>query len=215
MKCIPLPQNKVENTIRAMLQVRANYLGLSSAQLCRAICNDAITDKEHRNIIVIIAVDNNEVAGYVITTVGNSNYLLRFACRHPLIFSQSILRKIHKKILSSVEKSRKKKNSINKVMLDYNLPFIAADSSKSWTELNPETAKIIHIGVRQEFRGRGVAVELYHYLYNFLLHLGVNRIDANIDKSNIASIRMHHNAGWTISTNGSHLFATIDLPHEN
>jgi hypothetical protein len=60
-----------------------------------------------------------------------------------------------------------------------------------------------------------VAIELYRYLYGFLQNLGVTRIDANIDKYNIASIRMHHNAGWAISTNGSHLFATIDLRHEN
>ena len=65
----------------------------------------------------------------------------------------------------------------------------------------------IYIGVDSQVRSRGVGRGLYANLIRHLKRQGFTRIDALIDKENLASMNMHKKAGWTVIQNASGFFA--------
>ena len=209
-----LRESDITQAVGIMVETRASFAGLASRSIFDALCRDSCKDKRHKMVVLVVAEEGGELAGYVAAAVGGATYWKYFTRRHPLIAAGILLKRAQKCLLRKLRVLRKpkpvpvegtgKKSFLLPILID-------DDGRRSWEDRGQSIAKILHVGVSGRFRGRGVGTELYRCLCTVLVDTGVRRVDASIDKDNIASVCMHHKAGWRIISAKGCFFATVDL----
>jgi GNAT superfamily N-acetyltransferase len=69
----------------------------------------------------------------------------------------------------------------------------------TWTKPGSGTAYIDMVYVKPEFRGCGLAVRLLRTAATEMRNVGLDRIEAHIDQSNLSSVSAFLKAGWNVA----------------
>jgi ribosomal protein S18 acetylase RimI-like enzyme len=88
----------------------------------------------------------------------------------------------------------------------------AATAPLQWSVDAPDLAKIGFIGVLPEFRRQGVGEALYRALFDAAASRGGRAVLARIAADNVASLWLHHAAGWDLFRDDAGPFAVLTLP---
>jgi ribosomal protein S18 acetylase RimI-like enzyme len=74
-----------------------------------------------------------------------------------------------------------------------------ARAPRRWTDPDDAAAaRIVFVGVRPAFRGRGVGESLYRAFFDAATARGAALVLARIARDNQPSIRLHRAAGWDL-----------------
>lgn len=197
-----------------MVKAGASVARSTSPEVFRAVCRDACTRRKPPCFSIVVTEEEEKLAGYVVAHIGGPAFWRAFAFRHPMIAGKILLKRGTRLLHWPRQNPRTKPvpPSPPSASSKRQFAFVLADGgSRSWQDPGLRIARIQHIGVHPDHRGRGVATRLYQGLFTTLIEIGVTRVDANIDRDNVASLRMHHRTGWRIVDKHGYFFATIDL----
>ena len=68
-----------------------------------------------------------------------------------------------------------------------------------WSRNNERTARVLFIGVLEKYRGQAVGTRLYNALFKELAKKGCEILEAHIDAGNDASLKLHAQAGFSMT----------------
>ncbi len=177
-------------------EVKPAIFRLSNPMVYKALIREALS---LGNIILLIAEEDHHLLGYVCAAKNWRSLKKTFFLRHPLVGVSFLIRfaktRFRRRSLSL------HKNPPPSVQYSLESSVLPDDpQNPNWNDDDATVAKIIHIGVREGYRSRGIAANLYAALANDLKAGGFSRIDAHIDQGNQASVKMHQKAGWEVVT---------------
>lgn len=177
---------------------------MSNRLVHRAIIDDALCS---RNVVIHVASLDSRLVGYVIAA-WNWNYFKRmFVLRHPLLGLVALAKRLKKN--SHVRHSRT--NDLRREDVDTLPTARNTKQTYAWEDSAESIAKVIHVGVDSTVRSRGVGSGLYANLIKHLSQRGFARIDAHIEKDNLASMNMHKKAGWTLLERQGGYFSFLEI----
>ena len=217
MNCRNLTANDIPQLVQLMVRAGASVARSTSPEVFQAVCRDACARRKPPCFSIVVTEEEEKLAGYVVAHIGGPAFWRAFAFRHPMIAGKILLKRGTRLL------HRLRQNPWTKPVPPSSPPassdaspnqftfVLADDGSRSWQDSGLRIARIQHIGVHPDYRGRGVGTRLYQRLFTTLTEIGVTRVDANIDRNNVASLRMHHRTGWRIVDKQGYFFATIDL----
>lgn len=168
----------------------------------RAIGKDVLRDPR---ATMLVADSEDRLAGYVIAVTDWRVFWRSFLLRHLLCAAVIAFKRAKAGILSSSKRSTPKDEPEEHWCLS------EPTDTRSWADSSPVIAKILHVGVDSQFRGRGIGSGLYREILGTLAARGVRRVDACIDRGNVRSLQLHAQTGWRIHRVHDGYFATIDL----
>ena len=180
---------------------------MSNKLVYNAIMDDAL---HSRNVVIFVALLGNSQVGYVIATWDWNYFKYMFILRHPLIGLVALAKVLKKKLKAHDASS----NDFSRKAEDTLLTARNAEQTYAWEDSSKTIAKVIHIGIDSQVRSRGVGRGLYANLIRHLKQQSFTRIDAHIDKENLASMNMHKKAGWTVIQNASGFFTFFEIKPE-
>jgi ribosomal protein S18 acetylase RimI-like enzyme len=186
-----------------MKSVQAVIASISTGAVYRAVCRDALAGRA----VMVVAVDGTEIVGYVLAVVDWGTYWWGFPGRHPLVALEIALGRLRRRMRNCL--ARRRRAAV--VMPTDSAAGSPPAEARSWADSSPVIAKIMCIGVRQDWCRQGVGKALYRHLFGVLRQRGVRRLDAQIDLDNKASVRLHEATGWQVRPTGDGYFATVDL----
>lgn len=161
-------------------------------------------------VFLLQAFAGSDLVGYAAAITDWTRFWQSFAWRHPFLAISIATRK-----LRGGRGGRRPADQTKLIARDDEpSELLEAEGIKLWRESSPHIAKILHVGVLANFRGRGVATSLYRRLMDELALRGVQRLDAWIDPGNIASLRLHQETGWSILRQNNGYIATISLKRD-
>lgn len=190
-----------------MEEVQATVAGMVEAGIFRAVAQDALDGKQ---MTMVVAERGGEVVGFVAAVTDWHRYWRLFALRYPWWGARILARRLRR----CIRPVRRARNATKAAAAPVDEYLSDSSSGRSWGNSGPHIAKIVFIGVSPRWRGRRVGSILYDRLFRLLAQCGVRRVDACIGAANIASVRMHHRAGWRIERDRSGFFATIDIAEQ-
>jgi ribosomal protein S18 acetylase RimI-like enzyme len=193
------PQD-IARLIPVMTATRGSIARATAPGILRAFCRDACQRRRPPCLVIVIAEETPDLAGYVVAEIGGEEYWRAFARRHPLAAARILWKRARKRFHRAAQP----------VVQPAALP-VESPPDRGWQDSGRHIARVQQIAVHPDYRGRGVAARLYAELFAALRPLGIARADANIDADNEASVALHRRTGWTVVARGTHYFATIDL----
>jgi ribosomal protein S18 acetylase RimI-like enzyme len=177
------------------------FAGIESRRLYHAICRDAL--REGGRAVCLVCEIDGIAAGFVVAFVHATAYWKEFCVRRPALALRILASRLWRK--------RDHTGAAGTAASPVPALVDPGPAPASWAESTDRIAKIQFIGVAPLFRGRGIASELYRRLAIHLGARGLTRIDARIATDNIASIKLHHNAGWKLYLDSDGIFAIYPL----
>ena len=185
------------------LRVKPVIARTSSRITHRAIIADALAA---RNVMIHVAVQDGRLAGFVIAAWNWARFKREFPLRHPLAAFAMVCARLRQRFA-------RKPNSESAVSASTDGPV--TEGPHPWNDSAGSIAKVVFIGVDSPAQGRGVGRGLYADLIRYLATKRFTRIDACIDLDNIASLKMHERAGWTVSEYEGGYYAFMDINSED
>lgn len=197
----PLEARNLRSLVDLESELRVALAGVQSRRLYRILAQDAVGGD--RRVVCLVCETGGRVAGFVLALIHPSYYWKDLARRHPLMAVQILLARTFQRAQAGPppEPTASEDDRL----------FESGASPGSWAESSDTIAKIQFIGVDPDFRGKGIGVELYRRLADYLRGRGLSRIDAHIAAENAASIRLHHAAGWKLYREAGGVFAIYSL----
>lgn len=188
-------------------RLRPSMVSTSNRLVYRAIIDDAMCS---RNVVIYAALLDSKLVGYVIAAWDWNYFKRMFILRHPLIGLVIIAKKLKKKLLAQNSST----SDLRREDVDTLSTARNTAQTYAWEDSAKSIAKVIHIGVDSQVRSRGVGRGLYANLIKHLSQHGFTRIDALIEKDNLASMNMHKKAGWTVIEGESGFYAFLEVNPE-
>jgi len=183
-----------------MTLVGTSIAGLKKGAVYQRICCDALRG---HNVVIILALSQVTPVGYVIAVIDWRAYWRRFLPRCPLLATVILAARFRKSLFKKAYGPDSSAEA---------RPRDQSSARRTWTDSSRTIAKVVHIGVAPDKRGRGIAEQLYLRLFQELKHEGVVRIDATMSADNSDSIRLHKKTGWTLErTKTESFFGTRDI----
>lgn len=200
-----LQKRDLTDVLKLMRQSAFPISGLSSRPLYRAICMDALRD--NRMLIGVAELDRR-VVGFLVVIVDWRAYWRAFLFRHLLVGSAILWRRLMRQ--RSRESLWQKMSAEQRRQV---VEVISTEASgRSWSDSGPVIAKGVFLHIDPACRRRGLAVDLYRYLFDLLASRGISRCDAKVDIVNTRAFPLHQRMGYRLERVGDSLFATTDLP---
>jgi len=201
----PIVPGDTDQLIELLMRGRPSITRLSNKFVYTAIIQEALKSKK---IFCLVAVKNDNLIGYVFAATDWHRFQRLFILNHPLVALMIIVKEIQRLITRNVaEILRGTKPVISSSYTSLTENYQSKDNQKT-------IARIIHVGVEETERSKGIASSLYAALRKYLEKEGVTRIEANISEGNFASVRLHERAGWTMVKNPTGYFAFINTSEE-
>jgi ribosomal protein S18 acetylase RimI-like enzyme len=183
-------------------RIRPSIARVANRSAHRAIIGDALHAKD---AVIIVAVKEHFLVGYVIAATNWKHFRRTFFVRHPLV----VLSAAANFIRARTRLAAKNPPPRNAPPLDADRLASAADNACSWNDSDSSIAKILHVGVDDRAREQGVAQGLYRGLIDVLRKRGFARLDARISATNTASINLHRKLGFVVKKAGDGYFAYL------
>jgi ribosomal protein S18 acetylase RimI-like enzyme len=181
--------------------LHVSFAGVESRWLYRALCRDALRGGQ---VVSLVAEDGGQLAGFVTALIDSGAYWKGLAWWRPALALRILIGRMLRRKAAHAGAGGGYADDIRAL-------FEAGRAPGTWAESSARIAKIQFIGVAEAFRGRGVGVELYRRLAEELRGRGLERIDARIGVENVASIKMHHAAGWKLYPDADGVMAVYML----
>jgi ribosomal protein S18 acetylase RimI-like enzyme len=178
----------------------------------RAVCAGAVGGDVR--VLALVAEFDATPAGFVVATLDTARYWRSALLRRPPLLARVVTTRLAARLARrpahasvsdrSAARDRERPDA---------LPPIApaAEAPLRWDDPAPDLAKIGFIGVLPEFRRRGVGEALYAALLDAARARGARAVLARIASDNIASLRLHHAAGWRLFRDDLGVFAVYHL----
>lgn len=211
MICRALESHDVPRAVDAMLEAGANLGGLSSRGALAALCREAVRPAARLPVLVVVAVEDGEVAGYVASVTEWNRFWRGFLLRHPGLAAELTWRRARRTLRRRRRVGVKAAAAMHDVEAARAVDAYERDDTRSWRDRAPDIAKMLHIGVRPAWRGRGVSRQLYAELLPRLRRMNIRRVDGCPGAANVATLRLHQQLGWRITRTADGLLATLDL----
>jgi GNAT superfamily N-acetyltransferase len=207
VQCRLLEPTEVNEAAQLMKQAGASFARGTSLALFQTLCRDACQHRRPPCLAIVVAEQNGQLIGYVITHIGGPAYFRAFSRRHPLTAGKLIWKRLARRWRPRAAQPLQTAKPAKPA-----LAFVKTTGlQRTWDEPGLHIARVQHIGVHPDQRGGGVGKQLYQQLFASLRGYGVRRVDANIDLDNVASLWLHERTGWQVYDNGDHFYATIEL----
>jgi len=199
-----LGREDVERAVGLLTDLRVDIAGSRSAAVYRAVCRDAAA---RRGSIALLARCGDESAGIAIILLHPRSYWRSFAKRRPILA-----------LLVAARRLRSRSRAVNPEQRQ-----IASDGSAAgcgvapgppplpWTHAERGIARLLFVGVAAPYRGMGVSGKLFGAIGAAIAEQGARAVDASIDKANLASLKAHRRAGWSLYEDRDHVYAFCDL----
>ncbi len=197
-----IAESDIPELVRVMIQTRGSIARATAPAILRALCRDACRNRQPPCLVIVVAEEERGIAGYVAAEIGGAAYWKAFARRHPLAAAQILWKRAIKRFKQSLRPAPVQPPQATSPV---------TECGRTWQDPGLDIARVQQIAVHPEHRGRGVGARLYQQLFAAVRPLGVNRVDAQIDADNAASVALHRRSGWTVADRRDHFFATIDL----
>lgn len=187
--CSPVTQRESKALLEKVLESNLSVLGQNSTEIWTALIKDAC---RRCSVSIVVAQVDGSLAGWSISIVNHKAYLVRLLLRNP---------KMLVKVLCTELRNKRMKNSKvappKQAMEETNESYRWSNSSQhQWGASDIKIARHIDITVLPHYRRKGVGLMLMAAQAQDLAEKGVGRIDAVIKSDNLASIKMHDQAGW-------------------
>jgi RimJ/RimL family protein N-acetyltransferase len=185
-------------------QLRPSIAGVSADPVYRALVDDLNTSQEATCLLAFCA---DQLAGYVITVTNWHHYWRGFALRHPLVTGVVLGTRWYRR-LRTRSHAAPDDHARQPAKAEAEL---AAPAGPSWDDRSAAVAKVVHIGVSETARGKGIATGLYANVVEFLGRRGIRRLEAMIDAGNHASLKLHASSGWTVRRLSTGYYAFVEI----
>jgi ribosomal protein S18 acetylase RimI-like enzyme len=201
-----IKEDDITEVCGLMKAANATFAKIQSPEIYAAICSDAL---QRDDVVLVVAKIDNTVAGYSLNVIDRRRYWRAYFFRYPVLAAK-IANNLLLKQIKLFQRVKHQSTS-----LDHSLEKFLniVPTKRSWKDSSPTIAKLLHICVSENARGRSIGLKLLFYAFKILKDRGVSRVDTmiRIDNNNISSIKMNRKAGWKFSKTGDYLFGTIDL----
>ncbi|MFO7719172.1 MAG: GNAT family N-acetyltransferase [Gillisia sp.] len=202
-----LKKNDLKNVLNLMSEIKPMIGGVRYRSFYYVICLEALSDKR---VVFAVCEEKSKIVGFRIAIIDLYNWRRSLFYRHPLVGMMVVFTRIFNKIL---KQTRNRKKIIDK---DFKIQAIkefitTVPTDKSWSDLSPEIAKGLFVGVAESHRGKHVGKQLVQYTNQIMAERGQRRIDGRILMNNVPSIRLHFGLGYEIYKKGNYFFVTKNL----
>jgi ribosomal protein S18 acetylase RimI-like enzyme len=190
-----------------MEQAASPASGLSSPALYAAMCRDALPA---RRLLIGVVECDDEIAGHLVMVINWRAYWGGFLIRHPILGYQMLRNRFRRRGRGTQAwdaLTPNQRRQIEEVVQ-------ATPSGRAWSDSAPTIAKGWYLGIEPAFRRRGLAIQLYRFLFSVLVQRGVTRVDACVDFPNANAIPLHQRLGYRLEKQSTNIFATIDLDRQ-
>lgn len=171
-----------------LIKHRINIAGLSLPSNYDFFLKDAITGK---NVCIVIAELNNNIAGWSIAIIDSRNYWKKYLLRHFFLGIAVFISRLNMNPLASNNEVNEGSSSkINNLGWDR--------CKHKWGESSPNVARHINITVLDTYKRKGIGSKLYQKHIKELQKRGVDWFDAYISADNTHSINFHKKLGWKL-----------------
>ncbi len=196
----PITPGEIPAARRLLARLRPTIAGVSGPPVDRALCREAVLGG---GIVLILAREGDRPAGFVAGVIDPARTWPALLRRHPGLGLRIALSR-------GLERVRRPRPAAARAERGETSP---SRGPSAWDESSPEVARVILIGVDDEFRGQGVGLGLYDAFARELAGRGVRRLVARIDAENRQSLALHRRAGWDLEADpdGLRFLATLDL----
>lgn len=199
-----LGRGDVERAVALLTDLRVDIAGTQSAAVYRAVCRDAVA---HRGSLAVLARCGGESAGIAIVLLHPHSYWRAFAKRRPMLALLVAARRLRSR--SRAAKPEHKEIASGGSAAGYGVA--PGPPPLPWTHAEPGIARLLFIGVAARYRGMGVSGKLFGAIAAALAEQGARAVDASIGKANLASLKAHRRAGWTLYEDRDHVYAFCDV----
>ncbi|MCU1274170.1 MAG: hypothetical protein JWO48_1601 [Bryobacterales bacterium] len=200
IECAPLDAKGLPVAVELLSQAGISVAGVQSASLCRALCEDAVSN---RGVTVVIAGSDHDPAGFVVAIIHPSAYWRSFVLRRPVLGFKMVWRRLF---------GGREGELFAAQLPDDAAGLLEAEATThSWAQSDPTIARILFIGVQPKFRRHGIGEALYRRLFEVLPAAGVRFVHARAGCDNLPSLRLHHRTGWKLYRDRECVFALYQL----
>jgi len=204
-----LNENDLSEICDMMENIKPPIAGMCCRAMYSSISRYALKDKR---LVFLVAEYQNKLIGFTIAIIEWYRFWRAFLFRHPILAVRIVIYRFARFFRNDfgVEKiDPKYRNFIEE--------WIASSRLASpWKDSSPKIAKVLYTAISREHRRSGVAMGLQRHRDRFLAQLGVRRLDATVDTSNISAVILNYRrGGWRLAKKGGRLFLTRDISLES
>lgn len=195
-----LTRSQQSALLSLLSEMKVSVAGVQSNWLYRRLLSDSGPDAP----VAIATVSRGDVlAGFAIAIIDQAKYWRDLGKRHPLLAGRILAGRM---LGLGPFRRQREANKPGASLPAGHISF--DDGGESWQDSSPAIAKIVMIGVRPSFQGRGIGSELYAALFAELSRRGVSRVDACVAHDNHASLYLHAATGWSMRHTAANIFCT-------
>jgi ribosomal protein S18 acetylase RimI-like enzyme len=214
-RCAPVGAATREALVRMLGRLRVPLGAIGGGAMHRAVATDAVAGD--RRVIALVAEVDGEPAGFVVATLATGRYWRTLLLRRPRLLARVLADRVGARLARRVPRAVAPAPGVGAAAGSGSparaaVPLAPADAAPlRWGDDGPDVAKIGFIGVLPEFRRRGVGEALYAALFDEARARGARAVLARIAHDNVASLRLHHAAGWRLFADAQGPFAVYLL----
>lgn len=181
---------------RLLEETRPSFGGISGDRMYDVLMRESLLG---RNLRWIVAVNVQQVVGFIVACIDRQRFWRHFFLRHPILIAQLLLS-------LAATSLRRVGNRASNLGIDGHTGL--GESLPKWTDEGPHIAKLLYGAVAQKHRGLGITPRMLQALTSTLPAVGVTRIDGHIDSHNESSRRSVEKAGGIVypSPGGGYFF---------
>lgn len=204
VRCRFMERADVPRVIELMGQGPLSLAGVSSPNLHRALCRDALRNPR---LLITVAECEGTVAAFLVTALDWKRTQRAFVMRHPLLGCAMLVSRLRRRSKSGGGWSQltPERQQVIRAAVE------PETSGRAWKEASSGIAKVVFVQADRHFRRRGLSIALYRHLFRWLVDQGIRRIDACVGLTNVAALPLHRRAGYRLEVADGYLFATADL----
>jgi ribosomal protein S18 acetylase RimI-like enzyme len=189
--CAPLSPATRDALVRMLGELRVSVSGLVSPALHRALADAGAAGDPH--VVALVATVGGEPAGFVVATRDAPAFWRRALLRRPATLARVVATRLLARLPRPARAHAAPTPSEADALPDARL------APRRWTDPDDASAaRIVFVGVRPAFRGRGVGESLYRAFFDAAAARGAALVLARIARDNQPSIRLHRAAGWDL-----------------
>lgn len=211
-RCTLVDAGSRDDLVRMLGALRVPLGSVGGPRMHAAVADDAVAS--HPGLLALVAHLGDEPAGFVVATLDTRRYWRSLLLRRPALLARVLGTRLGARLSGSRSGSRAAEVAPPDRGTGPEPAVVLGSEGEAplrWTDDARDVAKIAFIGVLPAFRRRGVGEALYAALFAAALGRGARAVLARIAADNLASLRLHHAAGWRLFTDADGPFAVYVL----
>ncbi|MDF1524271.1 MAG: GNAT family N-acetyltransferase, partial [Trueperaceae bacterium] len=175
----------------------------------RAIVAEALA---HRRALIVVSEVDDRLVAFAIIVWDWHRFRVEFLLRHPRVALAAAAGFLRRRLRTT--RPRAVRAAAASPTATEEGARRSAGNGPRWNDGGADIAKVLHIGVDASMRGRGVATGLKAFYVGFLRCSGFHRVDALVERNNVASLALQRTSGWVTTSEGGDVFSYLVLDDE-